>query len=251
MAISTMYPAKAGSPKTELAAELSASATSMTLADASVLPPAPNLAVIGDDSSAEVVSYTAINGNVVSGLIRALGGTTASVWASGTDVARNYTSFDHDRFIANIEDLESNKISGVSWGDVTGDLADQTDLADVLDAKAPLNSPEFNGTPTAPTATVSTNTEQLATCEFVHLNGVYRGSGSIPAGQSATFNNEKITADMHLISCTFGTSSSVTSNVTWTTGAGYITFSGTSATTFAAVTTVEFYLVDPTSLTLS
>ena len=135
MAISTMYPAMPGSPKTELASELSAVATSMTLADASVLPSAPNLAVIGDDSSAEVVSYTAITGNVVSGLVRGLGGTTASVWGSGTDVARNYTSFDHDRFIENIEDLETNKISGVAWGDVTGDLADQTDLQSALDAK--------------------------------------------------------------------------------------------------------------------
>lgn len=251
MAISTMYPAMPGSPKTELAAELSASATSMTLADASVLPPAPNLAVIGDDSSAEVVSYTAINGNVVSGLIRALGGTTASVWASGTDVARNYTSYDHDRFIANIEDLETNKIDGVAWGDVTGTLSDQTDLQDALDLKAPLSSPALTGTPTAPTAPVSTNTEQLATCEFVHLNGVYHGSGSISAGQSATFNNEKITADMHLISCTFGTPSYVTTNVTWTTYNGYIVFTGTSTTTFTGVTTVEFYLVDPTSLTLS
>ena len=246
-----MYSAKAGSPKTQLTAELSASGTSMSVADASVLPTAPNLCVLGDDENAEVVMYTEITGNTVKLSQRGLGGTTSSVWPVNTDVARNYTSFDHDRFIDNIEDLETNKISGVAWGDVTGDLADQTDLADVLDAKAPLNSPAFTGTPTAPTASVSTNTEQLATCEFVHLNGVYRGSGSISAGQSATFNNEKITADMHLISCTFGTPSSVTTNVTWTTYNGYIVFSGTSTTTFTAVTTVEFYLVDPTSLTLS
>ena len=251
MAISPMYSAKAGSPKTQLTAELSASGTSMSVADASVLPPAPNLCVLGDDETAEVVMYTEITGNIVKLSQRGLGGTTASVWPANTDVARNYTSFDHDRFIENIEDLETNKISGVAWGDVAGTLSDQTDLQNALDLKAPLESPAFTDTPTAPTPPVGTNTEQLATCEFVHLNGVYRGSGSISAGQSATFSNEKITADMHLISCTFGTPSSVTSNVTWTTGAGYITFSGTSTTTFAAVTTVEFYLVDPTSLTLS
>ena len=246
-----MYSAKAGSPKTQLTAELSASGTSMSVADASVLPPAPNLCVLGDDENAEVVMYTEITGNTVKLSQRGLGGTTSSVWPVNTDVARNYTSFDHDRFIENIEDLETNKISGVSWGDVAGTLSDQTDLQGALDLKAPLASPALTGTPTAPTAPVSTNTTQLATCEFVHLNGVYRGSGSISAGQSATFNNEKITADMHLISCTFGTPSSVMSDVTWTTGAGYITFSGTSTTTFTAVTTVEFYLVDPTSLILS
>ena len=103
MAISTMYPAMPGSPKTTLAADITADATSMTLVDASVLPEAPNLAVIGNGINAEVVSYTAItDSTVVSGLVRGLGGTVASAWTSGSEVARNYTSFDHDRFIANI-----------------------------------------------------------------------------------------------------------------------------------------------------
>ena len=246
MAISTMYPAKAGSPKTELAADLAAAATSMTVADASALPPAPNLAVVGNDSSAEVVSYTAISGNVVSGLIRGLGGTTASLWPSGTDVARNYTSFDHDRFIDNIQALENTKISGVAWGDVIGDIDDQTDLANILNAKAPLASPTLTGTPTAPTATISTNTTQLATCEFVHLNGVYHGYGIISTGSATTFSNSSITSDMVVIYCVFGNPANVLSHVTVTTGSGTITFSGT----FSAATTVAFDLVVPTQLSL-
>lgn len=135
MAISTMYPAKAGSPQTVLTEELTAAGTSMTVYDASVLPAAPNLAVLGDDSNAEVVSYSAITGNVVSGLVRGLGGTIPSVWPVDTDVARNYTSFDHDRFIENIQDLSDNKLESVSWGDIGGDLEDQTDLVDALAEK--------------------------------------------------------------------------------------------------------------------
>ena len=52
MAISTMYAAKAGSPKTVLAAQISASATQMTVADASVLPSAPNICVLGSSADA-------------------------------------------------------------------------------------------------------------------------------------------------------------------------------------------------------
>ncbi len=42
-----------------------------------------------------------------------------------------------------------------------------TNLTTDLAAKAPLISPTFTGTPTAPTATAGTNTTQLATTEFV------------------------------------------------------------------------------------
>ena len=37
------------------------------------------------------------------------------------------------------------------WGGITGTLADQTDLQDALDAKAPINDPTFTGTVTIPT----------------------------------------------------------------------------------------------------
>ena len=142
MALSTMYPAKPGSPSTSLTSGIAADATSMTLDDASVLPAAPNICVLGSDSSAEIVSYTNITGNVVSGLVRGLGGTTASAWQSNTAVARNITSLDHDTFIGNINDLNTNK--------------------------ANLASPAFTGAPTAPTASSGTKTTQLATTEFLN-----------------------------------------------------------------------------------
>ena len=118
MAISTMYSAKAGSPKTVLASQITANATSMTVADPTVLPSAPNICVLGASSNAEVVSYSAINGNIISGLVRGLGGTSAQTWPSDTVVARNITSFDHDRFKLNIETLASEKADTSSLGNL-------------------------------------------------------------------------------------------------------------------------------------
>ena len=56
------------------------------------------------------------------------------------------------------------------WGAATGNIADQTDLQTALSAKAPLASPAFTGVPTAPTASIGTNTTQIATTEFVQAN---------------------------------------------------------------------------------
>ena len=109
MSISTMYPAMPGSPKTTLTADITADSTSLTVDNGNQLPDAPNILVIGDDETAEVISYNSKSGNAISGLIRALGGTVASAWSTGTEVARNFTSFDHDRFMENIQDLAANK----------------------------------------------------------------------------------------------------------------------------------------------
>jgi hypothetical protein len=48
-------------------------------------------------------------------------------------------------------------------------------VASAISSKADINSPAFTGTPTAPTATVGTNTTQLATTAFVTaaLQGAY------------------------------------------------------------------------------
>ena len=114
MALSDMYTAMPGSPKTKLSADITAAATTITVESGSALPVAPNLAVIGDNENAEVVYYGAKNGNTLSSVTRGLGGTTASAWESGMQVARTYTSFDHDRFIENIQTLQNEKLSSVN-----------------------------------------------------------------------------------------------------------------------------------------
>ena len=151
MAISTMYSAKPGSPKTVLAAQISSSATQMTVADASCFPAAPNIAVLGSSADhIEIVSYAAITGNVLSGLVRGLGGTIASVWDVDTIVARNFTSFDHDRFKENIEALANEKAN-------TSDLGDLA-MQDTIDYSGNqiTNKPTLGGIQSRPDYIVST-----------------------------------------------------------------------------------------------
>jgi hypothetical protein len=50
-----------------------------------------------------------------------------------------------------------------------------TTMVNALALKAPLANPVFTGTPTAPTAPINTNSEQLATCKFV----LGQGAGDI------------------------------------------------------------------------
>ena len=69
--------------------------------------------------------------------------------------------------------------AAVPWTGITGKpsaftpdvhahaISDVTGLQTALDAKAPLASPAFTGTPTVPTATAGTNTTQAASTAFV------------------------------------------------------------------------------------
>ena len=52
--------------------------------------------------------------------------------------------------------------SAVAWGNVTGTLANQTDLNNALAAKAPLASPTFTGTPVIPGYLPNTTTSGVA-----------------------------------------------------------------------------------------
>lgn len=118
MALATMYAPKSNSPKTELAADITAVATSMTVVDGNCLPAAPNIAVLGTGENAEVVIYNSKSGNTLSGLLRGSGGTTASVWPAETVVARNFTAADHQALIDNINDLSSSKADSSGLGGI-------------------------------------------------------------------------------------------------------------------------------------
>ncbi len=63
-----------------------------------------------------------------------------------------------------------------------------------ISVKAPLASPAFTGTPTAPTAASGTNTTQIATTAFVQdaVGSVSGGSGGVPFGVCSTAANTAI-----------------------------------------------------------
>ena len=137
MALQTMYVAKNGSPTTTLSAAITAAATTIPLADASVLPPAPGIATIGVSADAELITYSAKDGNTLTGVLRGINGTVASAAEIGTAVFRAYSSYDHDTFIANINALEAGKLATDGKGDdVTVDFAAATTRANVATGEA-------------------------------------------------------------------------------------------------------------------
>ena len=70
--------------------------------------------------------------------------------------------------VSNAEDVIVTYHSGIMQGAANTDLSNLTPTGQQkFDVKANIASPEFTGTPKAPTATAGTNTTQIATTEFV------------------------------------------------------------------------------------
>jgi len=80
--------------------------------------------------------------------------------------------------------------------DATGgtDLVRKSQQETLLTVKAPLASPGFTGTPTAPTAAPATNTTQIATTAFVQDALAGAGAGDMLKSVYDTTNNGKVDA---------------------------------------------------------
>ena len=234
MSLTTMYPAKNNRPSTVLTASLSSTGTTMTVDSAAVFPAAPNLAVIGTSDSAEIVLYTAINGNELT-IVRGQNGTTPGSWSSGTSVARNFTAADHEAFRENILDLENRKLDSVNWGDIGGTLSEQTDLKTALDGKQATLT--FDNSPTSGS---SNPVKSGGVYDAFAKEIMYFTSQTVSTATNAQImripasgTNDKITTDTVVLDCVFASPANVTSDVTWQSYSGYVSFTGTckSATT--------------------
>ena len=96
-------------------------------------------------------------------------------------------SFDEHR-VRNTEKIEDIKVLMLKGekGDAGMTPQDVIDIVDpLLDDYAPINSPAFTGTPTAPTATAGSDTTQIATTAYVKnevdskLSSTYKAKGSV------------------------------------------------------------------------
>ena len=106
--LETMYAPQVNSPATTISANISSSATSISVLNGSVLPAAPNLLVIGGDTdSAETVRMTAKSGNTLT-VVRGVQGTAKS-WSTGATIARLFTAKDLSDVQTNITALNSGK----------------------------------------------------------------------------------------------------------------------------------------------
>ena len=91
--MATMYPPQNNGPHAVLAEAINASVTSITVADASMLPAAPNVLTIGLDEDAELVLLQSRTGNILT-VQRGYNGTTAKAWNAGEWVYRAITAQD-------------------------------------------------------------------------------------------------------------------------------------------------------------
>ena len=100
--------------------------------------------------------------------------------------------------------------SSSEWGNITGDLEDQTDLQDAFDAKADKTNILY-----FPAQTVSV----ASSAQIMRI--------------PASGTDSRISTDTVVLECNFANLGSITSAVSWTSYSGYIEFSGTctSATT--------------------
>lgn len=118
MALLPMYSGKVNSPNTTLATTINNSTTTIILTDASVLPTAPNIFVIGyDTANPETIFYPSTpSGNTLSGVTRAFQG-TAQGWNSGAKIARLFTEYDYNTLVNNLNIIQNSSIiSSVDFG---------------------------------------------------------------------------------------------------------------------------------------
>ena len=124
------------------------------------------------DASTNKVATQSTVTNAISGLTDTLTGTPGA--------AKTITAFDE----------VDGKITA-TFSDIAIAESQVTNLTTDLAAKAPLNSPQLTGTPTAPTAAAGTNTTQIATTAFVHdavagLSGAMHYQGEVEADPTQT-----------------------------------------------------------------
>jgi hypothetical protein len=127
--------------------------------------------------------------------------TTATDLALVGRAVTNYGDFQNENYVFLLENFANGSaptqpILGQLWYDSSTDLISAYSTANVWVALASQDyvqlqkiSPAFSGTPTAPTAVVTTNTTQLATTAFVQNNKVspaFSGTPTAPTAAAGT-----------------------------------------------------------------
>ena len=135
----TMYPLKAGSPKTATTADITDSDTSLYIDDLSVLPDAPNVLIIYTSPTVwERCKYTLKQSASGSGYVTivrsgdewASSTGLAQAFATGAKIARNVFESDFDAIQANISGHETRLAT--TEGDIT-DLDSRVDTLEELE----------------------------------------------------------------------------------------------------------------------
>ncbi len=112
-----LYKGQAGSPITYLAADISAGQTTISIADDTALPDAPNIATIGFGENVETIKYGQKSNGVLQEVVRGVEGIPRA-WQAGTEVARFFTAYDHlamiDKITENANNLATHQAESAS-----------------------------------------------------------------------------------------------------------------------------------------
>jgi len=121
--LTTMYAGKINSPATTLDGAITNIATTISVADASVFPAAPNIAVIGNGATAETILYGGISSNDLTSVTREFQGDKIG-WSDGTTISRNFTAYDYDTHRTNLGTLNTDKYESGSSAALAGIVVD-------------------------------------------------------------------------------------------------------------------------------
>lgn len=105
MAIQTMYPPQNNGVSTELTVSVNASATSITVSDATVLPAPPNVLSLGGGDDTELVKLVSVTGNILT-IERGFNDTVAKSWDADTKVFRGITAQDVSALQNNVNEVD-------------------------------------------------------------------------------------------------------------------------------------------------
>lgn len=111
--LNKMYKGVVNSPSTYLQEPLASGGSIIYVIDGSVLGELPNIAVIGNDQTAETVLVKNIRSDGGYDVDRAVEG-NAKDWPQMTTVARNFTNYDYEQIRQNFEILNTTKVDKVS-----------------------------------------------------------------------------------------------------------------------------------------
>lgn len=111
--LKTMYKGVVNSPETYLKEVLTQGATVMYVADGSVFGALPTLATIGDSENAETILVKSKRSDGGYDIQRGFEGTDKK-WDKATVVARNFTNYDYQTLVDNLNTLNSGKVDKVS-----------------------------------------------------------------------------------------------------------------------------------------
>jgi len=116
-----MYKGVANSPETTITNDINNLDTIIYVLDETRIPELPNIMVLGNGISAETVKVLSIEGNALT-VERGFQGVPKS-WNTGTIIARNFTEYDYNALVENVEELDS---ESQDTKDIVGMLEDLT-----------------------------------------------------------------------------------------------------------------------------